>query len=101
MNAVIYHDDRKPITRWLTSQQRYARREAEYLLGLPREALTRNDKIRLMGWLAPIGVFFYALLAKGCIFDGWRGWYYVLQRVIAESLIAIEIVDRRLRLSDN
>src|SRR5262245_26866396 len=102
LNAVIYHDDRKPLTRWLASQQRYARSEAEYLLGLPRDALTRTDKIRLMGWLAPIGVFFYALLAKGCIFDGWPGWYYVLQRVIAETLIALEIVDRRLRgVSDN
>ncbi len=97
LNAVIYHDDRKPLSRWITSQQRYASDEAEYLLGVPREARTRIEKIRLMGWLAPIGVFFYALLAKGCIFDGWRGWSYVLQRVIAEAMIALEIVDRRLR----
>ncbi len=50
-----------------------------------------------MGWPAPIGVLFYTLLAKGCLLDGWAGWYYALQRAIAEALIAIEIADRRLR----
>jgi hypothetical protein len=40
---------------------------------------------------------FYTLFVKGCLLDGWAGWFYVLQRVIAEALIAIEIADRRLR----
>jgi glycosyltransferase involved in cell wall biosynthesis len=97
LDGVIYHDDRKSLARWLASQQRYAREEAEYLLESRRGALTRADKVRLMGWPAPVGVFFYALLAKGCLLDGWPGWYYVLQRVIAETLIALEILDRRLR----
>jgi hypothetical protein len=39
----------------------------------------------------------YTLLIKGCILDGWAGWYYALQRMLAETLIAIEILDRRLR----
>jgi glycosyltransferase involved in cell wall biosynthesis len=97
LSGVIYHDDRKPLARWFESQQRYAREESEYLLEARRGSLTRTDKIRLMGWPAPVGVFFYTLLAKGCLFDGWPGWYYVLQRVIAETLIALEIADRRLR----
>lgn len=97
LDGVIYHDDRKPLARWFASQQRYARAEAEYLLEARRGSLTRTDKFRLMGWPAPIGVFFYTLFAKGCLFDGWPGWYYVLQRVIAETLIALEIGDRRLR----
>ena len=95
LNGVIYHDDRKPLARWLTSQQRYAREEAEYLLDASPSALRRTDKIRLMGWPAPIGVFFYTLFVKGCIFDGWPGWYYALQRTTAEMLIALEIMDRR------
>ena len=97
LDGVIYHDDRKPLARWFASQQRYAREEAEYLLEAARGSLTRTDKLRLMGWPAPVGVFFYTLFAKGCIFDGWPGWYYVLQRVTAETLIALEIGDRRLR----
>jgi glycosyltransferase involved in cell wall biosynthesis len=96
LDGVIFHDDRKPLARWLKSQQRYARVEADYLLGL-RPPLTRADRIRLMAWPAPIAVFFYTLLVKGCVFDGWPGWYYVLQRAFAEILIALEIIDRRLR----
>ena len=42
-----------------------------------------TDRLRLMGWPAPIGAFFYTLFVKGCLLDGWAGWYYVLQRVIA------------------
>ena len=96
LDAVIYHDDRKPLARWFASQQRYARDEADYLLGLPA-SMTRADRIRLMAWPAPIAVFFYTLLIKGCVLDGWPGWYYVLQRVLAEILLALEITDRRLR----
>jgi glycosyltransferase involved in cell wall biosynthesis len=96
LRGAIYHDDRKPLARWFASQQRYARIEAEHLLALGRRA-RGTDWLRLMGWPAPIGVFFYTLLVKGCLLDGWVGWYYVLQRVIAEALIALEIADRRLR----
>ena len=95
LDGVIYHDDRKPLACWLTSQQRYARDEAEYLLDALPGALRCTDRIRLMGWPAPIGVFFYTLFVKGCLFDGWLGWFYALQRTTAELLIALEIIDRR------
>lgn len=95
--GTIFHDDRKPLARWISSQQGYARREADYLLATPRAELKCIDRIRLMGWPAPILVFFYALLWKRCILDGWPGWLYVLQRTLAETMIAIELVDRRLR----
>ena len=42
-------------------------------------------------------VLFYTLFVKLCLLDGWPGWYYALQRVTAEILIALEIIDRRLR----
>ena len=96
LDGVIYHDDRKPLARWLKSQQLYARDEADYLLERCAP-LTRADRVRLMAWPAPLAVFFYTLLIKGCVFDGWPGWYYVLQRAFAEILIALEIIDRRLR----
>jgi glycosyltransferase involved in cell wall biosynthesis len=95
--GVIYHDDRKPLARWFDSQQRYAQVEARYLFETPTAKLTRSDRIRRLGWLAPIGVMFYTLLIKGCILDGWPGWYYALQRLCAETMIALEIADRRLR----
>jgi glycosyltransferase involved in cell wall biosynthesis len=96
-DGVIYHDDRKPLARWFESQQRYAKLEADFLLSPGGNALKRTDKLRLRAWLAPMGVLFYCLLAKGCLLDGWPGWYYVLQRVIAEAAIALEILDRRLQ----
>jgi glycosyltransferase involved in cell wall biosynthesis len=98
--GAIYHDDRKPLARWLDSQQRYARIEARYLIETPSAKLARSDRIRRLGWLAPIGVLFYALIVKGCIFDGWSGWYYALQRLCAETLIALEILELRLRGSE-
>jgi glycosyltransferase involved in cell wall biosynthesis len=97
LRARIDHDDRKPLSRWLTAQQSYARLEADYLLETPRGNLRRADRLRLMGWPSPMLTFFYTLFGKGCIFDGWAGWSYVLQRTIAETMLALELVDRRLR----
>ena len=93
----IDHDDRKPLSRWFASQQNYARLEAEHLLTKPRSQLRRIDRLRLMAWPAPLLVPVYTLIVKRCFLDGWPGWLYVLQRMLAELMIAIEIVDRRLR----
>ena len=97
LSGVIFHDDRKPLARWFASQQQYARQEAEHLLASSRNSLSRTDRIRLAAWPAPVAVFIYTLIFKGCLLDGWPGWYYALQRLFAESLIALEIIDRRLR----
>jgi hypothetical protein len=45
-------------------------------------------------------VLFYTLFVKGCILDGWPGWYYALQRLCAEILIALEILELRLQGSE-
>jgi hypothetical protein len=98
LRGVVYHDDRKNLSRWLAAQQRYAADEADYLLdGTTGRSLTRADRIRLMGWPAPIAALVYVLFVRGCILDGWPGWYYALQRLLAETLLALEILDRRLR----
>jgi glycosyltransferase involved in cell wall biosynthesis len=94
--SVIYHDDRKPLSRWFKSQAGYAAREAAHLLATPKAQLSRAERIRLMGWPAPFLVFFYVLFAKGAVMDGWAGWFYALQRLLAEVLLALELLDRRL-----
>src|SRR5205085_2385581 len=71
LRGAIYHDDRKPLSQWIASQQRYAREEADHLLTARREILTVVDRIRLMGWPAPIGALLYALILKGALLDGW------------------------------
>lgn len=96
LKGKIHHDDRKPLSRWLSSQQRYAAREADYLLVSNRGDLRWADRIRLMAWPAPIAVFLYTLILKRCLIDGWPGWLYVLQRTLAETMIALELVDRKI-----
>ena len=98
LRSQIDHDDRKPLSRWFASQQRYAALEAEHLKGLAGADLRPTDRIRLMAWPAPVLVFFYTLLVKRCVLDGWAGWYYVLQRTLAEVLIALELTGRRLKI---
>jgi glycosyltransferase involved in cell wall biosynthesis len=97
LSGPIFHDDRKPLSRWFSSQQRYAHEEAKHLLGCKSSELSRIDRLRLVAWIAPVGVVVYALFAKGCLFDGWPGWFYVLQRGLAETMLALEILDQRLR----
>jgi glycosyltransferase involved in cell wall biosynthesis len=96
LRGMIDHDDRKPLSRWFASQQKYSQLEAEHLLEKPRDRLRSTDRIRLMGWPAPILVFVHTLLIKRCLFDGWPGWLYVLQRAVAEAMIALALIDHRL-----
>jgi glycosyltransferase involved in cell wall biosynthesis len=95
--APIYHDDRKSLAHWFASQQRYARQEAEHLLSPSRTTLGRADKVRLAAWPAPLAVLLYTLFIKRCLLDGWPGWFYALQRLLAETLIALQLLDKRLR----
>jgi glycosyltransferase involved in cell wall biosynthesis len=97
LSGVIYHDDRKPLSRWFVSQRAYARLEADYLLKVDRDNISTSDWLRRMAWPAPIIVFFYVLVIKGCLLDGWPGWFYTLQRALAECMIALELIDCRLR----
>lgn len=96
LDGLIYHDDRKSLTRWLTSQRGYAVHEAEYLLSCGGTELNKFDRVRRAAWIAPIAVLFHTLIIKRCLFDGWPGWYYALQRLVAESIIALEIIERRI-----
>jgi glycosyltransferase involved in cell wall biosynthesis len=96
LTGAIFHDDRKPLSRWLTSQQRYARLEAERLLTAPTAQLSRSARIRRMAFPAPLLVFIYVLIVKGCIFDGWIGCFYAFQRLLAETMLALELIDQRL-----
>lgn len=97
LRGVIYHDDRKPLSHWLQMQDRYATLEARKLLTTPRAALDWPDRLRRGIWVAPALVFLYTLLGKGLLFEGWRGWYYVFQRTLAETLLALRLIEARMR----
>ena len=95
LSGVIYHDDRKPLSRWFASQQGYARLEADYLLKADPRATSAIGSPPPYGMAAPIVVFVYVLVVKGCLLDGWPGWFYALQRMLAECMIALQLIERR------
>lgn len=96
LRSYVHHDDRKPLARWLRSQQGYARIEAEKLTAHTFQIRTWADRLRMAVWPAAPAVLLYTLLAKGCLFDGWAGWTYALQRTYFELLLSLELLERRL-----
>jgi glycosyltransferase involved in cell wall biosynthesis len=93
LSAYIYHDDRKPLSRWLWAQERYMVIETKKLLETPNNELSLSDRIRKRKILAPLIIFVYCLIVKGAILDGWQGWYYTFQRVLAEVLLSIHLIE--------
>jgi glycosyltransferase involved in cell wall biosynthesis len=96
LSGCIYHDDRKPLSRWLDSQRSYARHEADHI-ARSSGAMRWQDRIRTLIGVAPVFMFVYVYLIRGAILDGRQGLYYALQRAYAELLLSIELLDRRLR----
>jgi glycosyltransferase involved in cell wall biosynthesis len=95
LSTRIFHDDRKPLGRWIASQRSYAEREADKLLSADPAELSAPDRIRRTGVLGPPAVALYCLLIKGLLLDGWRGWYYTMQRVAAETILTLRLIERR------
>ena len=93
ISQLIYHDDRKPLSRWLLAQDRYLKIEAKKLKETPWSQLSWSDRIRTFKIVAPFIILFYCLIIKGGILDGWRGWYYAFQRMFAEILLSLRLIE--------
>jgi glycosyltransferase involved in cell wall biosynthesis len=91
----IAHDDRKPVESWLTAQARYQKRERDKLLAADRKTLRRKDRLRLRHWIAPPAVFLWCLFGRGMIFDGRAGLAYAYQRALAETALALYLLEAR------
>jgi hypothetical protein len=96
LTAPIDHDDRKPLARWAGSQVTYMRQEAEHLSACPWRALGWADRVRLLRVVAPFAAFWYAWAWKGTIFDGRAGLAYAFQRLCAEALLSLTLLERDL-----
>ncbi len=92
LSSYIYHDDRKHVSRWFSSEIKYSALESKKLLETPFEKLSFKEQLRFTKVLAPFLVLIYCLIVKGGIFDGWYGWYYSLQRALAEFMLAINLI---------
>jgi glycosyltransferase involved in cell wall biosynthesis len=100
LNGRIDHDDRKPLERWLSSQARYAMLEADSLLRTPWSKLKMSQRIRRLVLIAPWLVPLYCLTVCRGIFDGWAGLFYAFQRGIAESILAIRLLELKVRRAE-
>jgi hypothetical protein len=94
INAKIVHDDWKPSGQWLTGQMRYMQREF-HALHVHRGGLARW--LRLRPPLMPIAVFIYCLFGKGLIANGRAGMFYALQRMVAEAVLSLLVLEESLR----
>lgn len=96
LRSTAIHDDRKSLARWLASQDKYATQEAVTLLDAPWNRLRWQAKVRRLMFVAPWLVPLYCLTVQRGLLDGKAGWHYALQRGIAEAIIALKLLERRL-----
>jgi glycosyltransferase involved in cell wall biosynthesis len=94
LNATIVHDDWKPIDQCLIGEAQCLQRERDWI---------RAHKGGLVRWLRvrpplmPIVVFLYCLFGKGLILNGRAGIFYALQRMVAEAVLSLMVLEERLR----
>lgn len=92
----ILHDDRKSLSQWLHAQARYANLEADVLLRSRWSDLSWPRRLRRWHIVMPALMFFYCLIIKRGILDGWAGLHYAFQRVLAESIQSIVLIEHRM-----
>ena len=96
LQAFILHDDRKPFSRWLAAQVSYAGLEAELLRKKSWGELGWPDRLRKLYVVMPPLAFLYCLTVAGGILDGWPGLYYALQRTVAEAILSLVLIERKM-----
>src|SRR5262249_10643501 len=94
VSAAIIHDDWKATGPWLIGQARYMQRELDYL-HVGKGGLVRW--LRLRPPLMPIAVFLYCLFGKGLLLNGRAGIFYALQRLVAEAVLSLMVLEEKLR----
>jgi glycosyltransferase involved in cell wall biosynthesis len=88
-HAKILHDDRKPLERWLNSQEAYARLEQARLDGGAPGSL--KSTLRRIG-LMPLVAGASAYLRAGGPLGGWASLEYAYERMTFETLLAMRIL---------
>ena len=93
LRSPILHDDRKSLQRWIRSQFRYMELEAAKLSQQDFGRCGWGDRLRKMRLLAPFAMLLYCLFVQGVILDGRRGIYYAFQRMFAELLLSMYLLE--------
>jgi hypothetical protein len=84
------------LARWLASQVRYARLEADLLCTRSWRELGWPDRLRKLVVVMPPLAFVHCLTVGSGILDGWPGLYYALQRAIAEAVLSAVLIERKI-----
>jgi glycosyltransferase involved in cell wall biosynthesis len=92
LQGEILHDDRKPFSAWLASQDRYARLECRMLRSTRWASLRWQDRLRRMILITPWLVPLYCLTIGRGLLDGRRGLFYAMQRGIAEAMLSVRLL---------
>jgi len=95
IKSKILHDDRKPLSRWIQSQDKYARLEAQVMKQADWSELGVADKLRKFVVLAPLMTFLYCYFLKGGLLDGMPGLFYAWQRTLAEIMLSLRLIEQR------
>ena len=88
LRAPVFHDDRKSLRRWFSSQAKYTELEAEKLRAADPANLGFADRLRRWRIVVPPVMLVYCLFVRGGILDGWAGFYYAFQRAMAELMLS-------------
>jgi glycosyltransferase involved in cell wall biosynthesis len=94
LTSFIHHDDRKPLSRWTSSQAKYVEAEARKFSAARSGPLSFSDRLRKTKVLAPAVVLCYCLVLHRGLLDGWAGWYYAFERALAEVLLALRLIEQ-------
>lgn len=94
----LIHDDRKPIERWMAAQIAYQQLNENELANGGRRRL--RDRLRNIGVMPPI-VGLLAYVKAGGPFRGAAAARYAYERSVAEGLLAIRLMDARLKFRDD
>jgi hypothetical protein len=89
-SATIAHDDRKPVSRFMTSQMAYARLEEARL---DRPTNRWQDRVRRSGWM-PLVAGVGAYLKAGGPLRGTAALRYAYERMLFECMLALRVLSR-------
>jgi glycosyltransferase involved in cell wall biosynthesis len=96
LSTNMLHDDRKSLSRWVASQDRYMWLEAEKLLAADWSSLGWPGRVRKLRVIAPFAMLIHCLFVKGLILDGRAGVFYSFQRACAELLLSLHLLQHDL-----
>jgi hypothetical protein len=105
-NGFITHDDRKPIDRFLLSQVKYSTDEIQKILNQhPTSSRWSRSHLkyllRSVPGLSAFAVVCYLGVWRFGFFRGRHARHYILQRAVAELVIALRLIDQQLQSSGN